>query len=256
MKDFTHLEVPNQENYGASISGNLLAIYAKPRHNVERAKRDKITSFTPSSRANLEKYCRSIPKDRFLVFITLTYKVEPTSPAESKRHLDNFINELKRVKKRSKNVSGLWIQEYQERGVVHYHIWFSHFVKYQWIQAVWNRVSGQEAGTPSTDIKQWKTYTASGLRSYAVKYANKEAQKELPKHIKFSGRWWGKFGDTSTPLAVKVSFNFDMFDNILKEAQKAFKQLKSDFVGLFLLSESQAESMRERLLMMTEPLPS
>ena len=233
-----------QQRYGASISGNVLTVYATPTSNSTQVTREKITEFSKSSKSNLTKYCREINKDRFYSFITLTYRHAPSSPAESKNHLHNFIRELKRIKRYSKKeLSGLWIMEFQDRGAIHYHIWFSHFVKHQWIQATWNRVSQQDAKTPSTDIKKWNQYTSKGLSSYAAKYANKQAQKELPDGIKHSGRWWGKFGDVSTPLAAKIKLDFEGFDIFLKMAQKTFKQIPCDYCGLFILTDQQASEM-------------
>jgi hypothetical protein len=140
-----------------------------------------------------------------------------------------------------KPFSALWVMEYQERGVVHYHIWSSHYIDKAELQRLWNQIISAPAETPSTRVDGWKAYTKTGLSSYVAKYARKEAQKTLPEELAKSGagRWWGKVGDVSTPYAIKKTISRDDFHRIRKICKtKGYKALPIEYCDLYVMPES------------------
>ena len=151
----------------------------------------------------------------------------------------------KRTRLRATAFSALWIMEYQKRGVVHYHIWSTHWFPKAELMRLWNQIIDAPPNTPSTRVDSWKAYTKSGLASYVSKYARKEAQKELPPELleTGAGRWWGKSGDTSTPLAIKKRINeqdFDCLINLAKEKAKenVWREITFDYANLYVVCES------------------
>ena len=140
-----------------------------------------------------------------------------------------------------KPFSALWVMEYQERGVVHYHIWSSHYIDKAELQRLWNQIIDAPAETPSTRVDGWKAYTKTGLSSYVAKYARKEAQKTLPEELAKTGagRWWGKVGDVSTPFAIKKTISRDDYHRLRKICKtKGYKALPIDYCDLYVMPES------------------
>lgn len=233
----------NHIKYCVSINGNLICLSQhnpdKPRK--ETAKRGKITKFSDKSRANLLKYTRGIPKDRYKVFVTLTYKNAPT---DAKNHLDRILKELESAANQSKNkkpFSALWCMEFQERGVIHFHIWLTHYIDKTELRKKWNRITKQESDNPSTDVRGWQAKSQSGLSSYVSKYAAKQEQKELPdeQKEKGAGRWWGIRGDDSTPLKLKKRVSRRDFENVREEIvrERGYKKINIEYVNLYVVPD-------------------
>lgn len=229
--------------YCVSMNGNLICLSQhnpnKPREAT--AKRGKVTKFSDKSRANLLKYTRGIPKDRYKVFTTLTYKNAPT---DAKNHLDRILKELESAAKESKNkkeFSALWCMEYQERGVIHFHVWSTHYIDKKELRKKWNRITKQDAANPSTDVRAWQAKSQSGLSSYVSKYAAKQEQKELPEELKETGagRWWGVRGDDSTPLKIKKRVTQNDYEKIQQEIvhERLYKKINIEYVNLFVVPD-------------------
>ena len=309
-----------RNKYVASLSNTLLSLsiheivtpapqYRLPTlaeieaHHDEQSKkpaqkkRQKISKFSDASRRRLVKYAREIPKDRFTGFITLTYPVAPEDVGESKEHINQFLEMLRREaaprrpvpspqtrgdaskspasksprrsnsgapsraaasliaqamkqkhkkkkppRSRAAPFSALWVMEFQERGAVHYHIWTNKWISKTKVQKTWNRIIGipddELLVVPSTNVRAWRSYSKSGLASYVAKYATKQAQKELPNGIDGAGRWWGKVGDTSTPLGLKIEVTKEQFDKLKKAAiGQQWREIEHDYCRLFVIPE-------------------
>lgn len=152
----------------------------------------------------------------FDVFSTLTFRVKHRDPKEC----------LRRFLRLALGLDGLtsryaWVQEYQERGIVHYHVlwcWTDSYFGKQGLIPEWRRLHrrGQDVfvlggtqerslvgawvqATGDTSDAFWKFQTG-GVHErverpelagkYLGSYAGKEAQKELPDGEAPAGRWW------------------------------------------------------------------
>ncbi|MEI6065021.1 MAG: thermonuclease family protein, partial [Pseudanabaena sp. ELA748] len=149
--------------------------------------------------------------------------------------------------------SALWIMEYQERGVVHYHIWSSHWFPKAELQRLWNQIINTPQSTPSTRIDGWKAHSKSGLASYVSKYARKESQKVLPPELAETGagRWWGKIGDTSTPHAIKKRITELDFKELLTLAKsKQWREIPFEYCHLYVVPENDRMSLFTRIQVM------
>ena len=229
--------------YCASMNGNLICFsqYDPNKPRPEQQKRGKVTLFSQKARASLLKYTRGIPKDRYKVFTTLTYK---DAPVDAKDDLDRMLKEFEKSAKESKNkklFSALWCMEYQERGVVHFHIWHTHYIDKKELRKKWNRITKQDAANPSTDVRAWQANSHSGLSSYVSKYAAKQEQKELPEELKETGagRWWGVRGDNSTPLQQKKRLSQADYEKLRDEIalERRYKKINIDYVNLFVVPD-------------------
>ena len=243
----------NSKKHGISISGNIItpySFYSKTAaknadettainsktdcaDNVAsgalKPKRAIIRELSKASRARLLRQCRGTPDSRYCRMITLTYQND-IAPELANSQRKNLFHALQRkFAGKEKAVAGLWFREYQARGVVHYHIYFSHHVPQVWLNETWARISQQDIKLPSANIIKF----AGGVAGYALKaYSAKAKQKELPPNLADSGagRWWGVFGDSSTPLNIKVETTADINASVI-EVCKLNKQRQIEVSG-------------------------
>ena len=196
------LTLYEKENAQADKSGNVQHVKAADKSENAQAdksdsikviektpKRNKVSVFSLDSQRRLLKFSREIPKDRYKTFLTLTYPAT-INPKESKEHLNQML-EFMRREAESDDFGALWVVEYQQRGVLHYHVWSTHYINKDKLQAVWNRLIKAPSDTPSTNVKSWRAYSRNGLGVYASKcVGNKSGQKNAPE-CESVGRWWG-----------------------------------------------------------------
>lgn len=119
-----------------------------------RGLKQQIKTFTHKSRLNLINQLAMVNKNRIperqVWFLTLTLKGGRSVNDSSKRYLNNFLTQL-RTKYDTQKWFYCWKLEYQERGVVHFHICFfglkrmHHF----WIRETWSRIT-----LPKDEYKQ------------------------------------------------------------------------------------------------------
>jgi len=103
--------------------------------------------------------------------------------------------------------SGAWFLEFQLRGAPHYHLIVfgvaqSEIKPFQsWVSAEWNRIvdGGEDHLKAGTKVEIPKNCQAA--RNYVTAYFTKGAQ--APSETKV-GRYWGKFGTKSIPMALEV----------------------------------------------------
>lgn len=154
--------------------------------------REPVKEFTKESRKRLAFVASNTPID-FLSMATLTYpKLWPADGKEVKRHLKLFIQ---RCRRRWVPLEYLWFIEFQARGAPHFHILLSCKIRRrdrEWTSETWYEIvdSGLSehlfAGTRIERIRK-----PNGARRYAVKYAFKMRQKNVPKDYRNIGRFWG-----------------------------------------------------------------
>ncbi len=91
----------------------------------------------------------------------------------------------------------LWVQEFQERGVIHYHLLSTEVVAEERATLAWVRASGQfdDVAVRRHSVNVRDVRSERGARSYLGRYIGKERQKCLPKGIDGAGRWWGRSRD-------------------------------------------------------------
>jgi hypothetical protein len=136
---------------------------------------------------------------RFRSLVTLTYHALAESwEAEgdrnwrivqrSKRDLNRFLTSM-----RSQLGPYVWVQEFQQRGVVHYHLACEGEVPEPEAKLVWCR------SIDALDDSYARRYGAKvdairdevQVRKYLGHYIGKARQKLLPKGVDGAGRWWG-----------------------------------------------------------------
>ena len=121
-----------------------------------------------------------------------------------KRHLDTFYKRVKRYLK-AHDISGwgcLWFLEFQKRGAPHFHLMFFGFgfvlfdlAEFQkWLSEAWADIVSH------TNIAEYVKHLKAGTNAewmqkehfgYALKYASKMEQKEVPAEFANIGRFWG-----------------------------------------------------------------
>lgn len=152
--------------------------------------RDDIYEFSAASRKRLA-FVASNTAVEFVTMATLTYpRTFPVDGKESKRHLKMMIQRLRR---KVPDLQYLWFMEFQKRGAPHYHMLFDcqeGEIGKVWLSRAWYEVvdSGDEkhmrAGTRLERVRK-------DARRYAIKYASKMHQKEVPKNYRNCGRFFG-----------------------------------------------------------------
>lgn len=136
----------------------------------------------------------------FATHMTLTYRARAEAweqDAErnrrvirrSKEDLHRFLCCL-----RSELGPYLWVQEFQTRGVVHYHVLSERAVSQERATMAWCRASGQledplvvRHGVRVQDVRHQRA-----ARHYLGRYMGKEQQKRVPDGVDGAGRWWGR----------------------------------------------------------------
>lgn len=162
---------------------------------VSQGLKSQITEFSKASRKNLA-FVASNTQSEFTRMITLTYPSEYTNDGrESKKHLNAILQWMRR--RGLKHY--LWFLEFQKRGAPHYHILIdgSPEISKDELSEAWYRIVGSNderhllAGTRIEGAKNKR-----GLHNYAVKYASKLYQKNIPVDFRNVGRLWGCDRDT------------------------------------------------------------
>jgi hypothetical protein len=146
--------------------------------------------------------------------ITLTYgSVIPESGLESKKHLNSFLQKLRRQK-----TQYCWALEFQERGAPHYHILVDAWVKKTEVGETWARIIGQEVESTATRVESIRQ--RHGACGYLMGYMSKEAQKRVPSSLIDVGRFWG----CTTGLLKTISELY--LKNGEKEGRKVFRVMR------------------------------
>lgn len=187
--------------------GGALCVYKTTTDGpmVGHKTRSNITELSVNSRNRLA-FVASNADCRWKSMITLTYGAQfPDNGRDSKRDLNAFLTALRRTM--DKGLKYLWFLEFQKRGAPHYHVLLNVCHDNDVVQRlidVWvNIVSGYVSReTDIESIEKFNRYrnglefwqnakSERGLSHYAVKYATKPEQKDVPKQYANVGRFWG-----------------------------------------------------------------
>lgn len=179
----------------------------------KKKKRGDIVGHSPKSQRRARMFLSKIPNEEIMkgLLVTLTYPGKQAAdkiPAASeylvyKDHLRKFNQAIVR----KWEGSGAWFLEFQERGAPHYHlivfgVGHSNLVPFQeWVSKEWNRIvdGGADHLEAGTRVEIPKHCQAA--RNYVTAYFTKGAQAPAETKV---GRYWGKFGTSSIPLAPEV----------------------------------------------------
>jgi hypothetical protein len=135
----------------------------------------------------------------FLSHITLTYhaltRKWETEGQRNLRFVQKSKADLHRFLRCIRRELGeyLWVQEFQERGVIHYHLLCTSVVTQGRAAEVWARASGQlgDGAVLKHGVLVQEVRNERGARDYLGRYVGKEKQKSLPFGVSGAGRWWG-----------------------------------------------------------------
>lgn len=176
-------------------------------------KRRAVRAFSEASRRRLE-FIAANTATVFRSLLSLTYHAPACSwsnPEEnarvakrSKTDLNRFLSCL-----REELGSYLWVQEFQKRGAIHYHVLCEKEIEPERVTEGWCRsidalddVDAMEHGALTERIRAEK-----GARSYVGRYVGKERQKLLPPGVEHAGRWWGRSRSMALKLVTEVVFS-------------------------------------------------
>lgn len=187
------------------------------RPQVGGGVRGAIVEWSKKSRSRCERHIRNVQEGSIKAFLTLTYpKVFTNDGKAVKRDLATMVKRLKRMGVGT----GIWFLEFQKRGAPHIHAFLGQFpvcgaaaVARAWYEIVgsgdekhldWHL--GKLSGRPCVEIMR-NQHAAS---YYAVKYAVKSDQKDVPKEYQNVGRFWGCWGGLRPSYRVYYARGSDM----------------------------------------------
>ncbi len=180
--------------------GGLGWEYLLPPFPCRGGPRGAIAGFSRESRRRLSWLLANAPID-FAVHVTLTYHARVDESvgelvarrngqlvARSKADLKRFLMCVRR-----ESGAYCWIQEFQSRGAIHFHVLFEHVVDAERVALAWCRATGQlhdpQALAHAVRVNPVADQTAA--RRYLIKYFGKHKQKALPPGVERAGRYWG-----------------------------------------------------------------
>lgn len=173
-------------------------------HTIPKpGKRGTISAFSTASRKRL----RFTAANAFPALISqfgMTYHLRNPSGREVKKDLNILLLQLRRA---YPGIGYLWILEFQERKVVHLHLWLTAPVTYslhQFLAGRWNEIAEPGSEKHLTVHIHPKNFIAWEMRSagYLAKYLDKEHQKRVPEGFEGVGRFWGASRDLVKPGPV------------------------------------------------------
>jgi hypothetical protein len=167
--------------------GRLLRGRGLPR--IGGGRRGSIWGLSDASARRLIFAAKNHP-DPWLVWWRAGYPSEfPMDGKVCKRHLDRL---LKRFRRAFPDGSYLWVQEWQERGALHYHGLFDVEIEGDWLAKAWYEIVGSgDENHLYYGTKSGLVYDEHGVVMYLSKYLSKRDQKEAPPGFKHVGRFWG-----------------------------------------------------------------
>lgn len=165
----------------------------------ERGPRGAIRSFTDASRRRLD-FIAANGAAVFRSLLTLTYHAEAESwegdEARNRRVVERSKADLNRFLQRMRGELGpyLWVQEFQSRGVVHYHLLSEGEPDPDKVGLAWCRATGEldDVAAMRHAVKVDRLRSERGARDYLGRYLGKGRQKSLPPGVEAAGRWWGR----------------------------------------------------------------
>jgi hypothetical protein len=181
------------------------------RGAVIRGDRAAVKALTRASWRRLEFIMANVAV-AFRTIATLTYHAEKeeweSDPDRNRRIVKRSKRDLNRLLTCLRGELGhyLWVQEFQARGVIHYHLAFEGDVAESRMALAWCRSTGaigDEAALRHA-VKVEAIRTERGVRSYLGRYVGKGRQKELPAGVEHAGRWWGRSKGQTLTLRLEL----------------------------------------------------
>jgi len=219
-------------NYGIYLSGDLHS------NGGRGGVRKSISRFSDASKKRLGWVYMQGP---WLSMMTFTYHNNAPSDFKlCKRQINGLLQNL-----RNRTIKYLWVMEYQQRGMVHFHIWLDKRYKdcplwedelessdsWRPIMMNWLRISGQEKDQKAVDFhmnqEQYINWKINPKVNYAKKYAEKLMQKVLPEGVKGFGRWWGCSANLVLEKTVQEVNSF--CDNAIED-WKMFRRITKKYI--------------------------
>jgi len=200
-----------------SLSGGVLRARRLPgtRFSGVGHGRSSIVGLSQSSVGRMRRFLRSCVAD-YQHMVTLTYPYAfPSDGRTVKDNLRVFLQSASRLAKSGRLDGGnlpkewgaFWFLEFQARGAPHFHIFCTHDLPKAWVSEKWFRIVGSEddrhyrAGTRVERLRAGR----AGTIAYAMKYAAKPEQKEVPPGYEHVGRFWGAVGARGV-VAASMSY--------------------------------------------------
>lgn len=175
------------------------------------ATRGGVKAFSTASRKRLELIAASAANE-FRSLLTLTYharnEVWENAPERnagvvrrSKRDLNRFLSSMRR-----QLGAYVWIQEFQARGVVHYHVICEGAVEESRAMVAWCRATDalDDAAALRYAVKVEAIRGERAARHYLGRYLGKARQKLLPPGVEAAGRWWGRSRSVTLSVLADV----------------------------------------------------
>src|SRR6185369_4740819 len=175
-----------------------------------KGRRGRVKAFSEPSRKRLEMIAASAANE-LRSLLTLTYHARAEAweddaarngriAARSKRDLNRFLSVMRR-----ELGAYLWVQEFQARGVVHYHVLCEGEVEADRVSLACCRATDSldDAVALKYAAKVERIESDGAARWYVSRYVGKARQKLLPAGVEAGNRWWGR----SRSLELRVLAN-------------------------------------------------
>jgi hypothetical protein len=169
-----------------------------PPYRGRPKERGRVRAFSKASQRRLE-FIAANAGTLFKTLLTLTYHAPGESWADrernwrvarrSKADLNRFLSCLRR-----ELGAYVWVQEFQSRGVVHYHVLCGDEISDERVKVAWCRATDALGdGAALRHAAQAEPIRGEReARHYVGRYLGKQRQKLLPPGVERAGRWWGR----------------------------------------------------------------
>lgn len=248
--------------------GSVVEVSSKslvPGRGRRGGRKGAITEWSMRSRRHCFKCVAMASWGRFkILFITLTYPGKEASefvPSDGRVGKRDVAAFRKRLVRRFGVLGGMWKQEFQRRGAVHFHLWLavpldhplagdrlgivsSEFQK--WLAVAWYESVGSKsvnhlfAGTGSRWLDAGES-PQRYIKGYLVKGKGKEYQNRVPDGFDHPGRFWGWFGGLGAEIQKvwivprRVAFRVRRVMHKLLELRVGHRWPKRRAVGCFVV---------------------
>lgn len=231
---------------GMKIHQGAIEVVREARGKVkhEPPKDNKITRLSKKSLSRLA-FVVTTTKVKFKSLLTLTYENIPTNGRQVKSQLNRFLTYLRR-RFRYHKLEYLWFLEFQKRGAPHFHVLLnvsSDIVSRETILQKWVDITGgsKKAERVTKHKRSWENIQKQdGAKRYALKYALKPEQKQVPRKYRDVGRFWGCSRGVKTDDKEIVQIDEKMLRGMIECLRPDFNDRCNKFVPkyVFLPSEN------------------
>ena len=196
---------------------SLGVIYTGERPN-KGGTRSCIEKFSESSQKRLSGWL-ALAVPHYNVMVTLTVPHVETDGLFFKDRCDRWLSRALSLGKESlgEEASLTWFLEFQSRGAPHLHILANFYLPKDWVASSWTGLWSSaliDRNTPELVDKMLSASTrveylrsARAARRYALKYATKTNQKDVPDGYSHVGRFWGIRGSRERVAADRYRVN-------------------------------------------------